>query len=72
MVVPNYLGAMTLGGLGAVSGITGLSAVGGMPGLGGIQLSGASLQQYNNSLLMSNFTNINPALQLRNLPDQSR
>merc|ERR1711884_142653 len=40
-----------------------------MQGLGGIQLSGASLQQYNN-LLMSNFTNINPALQLSSHPNQ--
>ena len=56
MVVPTYLGAMTLGG---------------MPGLSGLQLSGANLQQYNN-LLMSNFTQINPALQLSSLPNQLR
>ena len=65
MVVPTYLGTMTLGGLG------GLSAVGGMTGLSGIQLNGASLQQYNN-LLMSNMNNVNPAIQLNSLPDQAR
>ena len=68
MAVPNYLGAMTFGGFGAVSGLTGLSGVGVMPGLGGMQISGANLQQYNN-LLMSN---INPALQLSSPPNQTR
>ena len=62
MVVPTYLGTMTLGGMGAM---------GGMTGLGGMTLNGASLQQYNN-LLMSNMTHMNPALQLSSLPDQSR
>ena len=62
MVVPTYLGAMTLGGM------PGLGVVGGMTGIGGMQISGASLQQYNN-LLMSN---INPALQLSSLPTQPR
>jgi len=61
MVVPTYLGTMTLGGMGAM---------GGMTGLGGMTLNGASLQQYN-SLLMSNMTHLNPALQLSSLPDQS-
>lgn len=64
MVVPTYLGTMTLGGMG------GMGAMGGMTGLGGMQLNGASLQQYNN-LLMSNMTHMNPALQLSGLSDQS-
>ena len=68
MVVPTYLGTMTLGGMG---GMGGLGAVGGMTGLGGMQLNGASLQQYNN-LLLSNMSHMNPALQLSGLPDQSR
>jgi hypothetical protein len=55
---------MTLGGMG------GMGAMSGMTGLGGMQLNGASLQQYNN-LLMSNMSHMNPALQLSGLPDQS-
>jgi len=67
MVVPTYLGTMTLGGMG---GVGGMGAMGGMTGLGGMTLNGASLQQYNN-LLMSNMNHLNPALQLNSLPDQS-